>query len=140
MNYRIPSFPPQASELRLNESAATLDALRVSKRLSIGTRGTARWLGQFGKRLVCVRYREDPTTGRKFTTVELIVDERPPKAGTRLLLKIEYHESGLRQRAKDHGGQWDPKRKLWHLPCDAVESLGLQDRVVGKFPYVETKG
>lgn len=140
MDFRNRPMRSQVAALRLNENAATLDALRVTKRLSAGAHGTARWLGQFGKRLVCVRYREDPITGRKLTTVELIVDERAPKAGTRLLVKIEFHESGLRQRIRDHGGQWDHEHELWHLPYNAIEALGLQDRVLGKYPLVETKG
>lgn len=138
MNYLTLRQRPQAAALRTQESAKKLDALRVAKRLSIGTRGTARWLGQFGDKLVCVRYREDPTTGKRITTVELIVEERPPKAGTRLLVEIKFQESGLRQRVKEFGGQWDPSRKLWHLSYEAIQALGLQDRVIEKYPLVET--
>ena len=40
-----------------------------------GDRGTRRLTERFGKRLVCVRYRYDAASGRRFTTVELVVAE-----------------------------------------------------------------
>ena len=40
-----------------------------------GDRGTRKLVERYGKRLVCVRYRYDPVTQRRYTTVELIVAE-----------------------------------------------------------------
>lgn len=138
MNYRhrpqFPALPPE------RQPDAALDALRVTKRLRAGANGTARWTAQFGGRLVCVRYREDPRTGKRLTTVELIVDERPPKPSTQLLVKIKLGESGLRQRLKEYGAQWDADRELWRVSHQIVEALGLQERVVGKLPPMEKKG
>ncbi len=111
---------------------------RVSKRLKVGSSGTSRWMTQFGSRLVCVRYREEPQTGRKFTTVELVVDERPPNKNARFLVKIEFHESGLRQRIREHGGKWDAQRELWILPYSVIIALGLETRIIEKHPDMAT--
>jgi hypothetical protein len=40
-----------------------------------GQKGTKKLVTRFGDRLICVRYRYDTMRGKRFTTVELIVDE-----------------------------------------------------------------
>ncbi|MDF1556268.1 MAG: hypothetical protein P1P84_24585 [Deferrisomatales bacterium] len=61
--------------------------MKVGQTLTPGQRGTRRYQDRYGERLVCVRYRYDEATGRRYTTVELIEDEgtwRPhwqPRAG-----------------------------------------------------------
>jgi hypothetical protein len=40
-----------------------------------GQKGTKKLVTRFGDRLICVRYRYDTTRRKRFTTVELIVDE-----------------------------------------------------------------
>lgn len=45
-----------------------------------GDKGTLKHLDQYGDRLLFVRYRYDPETNTRLTTVELIVDERPARA------------------------------------------------------------
>jgi len=139
MYYRNRTQQPQAATFRAKESAEKLNALRVSKRLGVGQRGTARWIDRFGDKLVCVRYREDPRTGKRFTTVELIVDVREPKDDVQLLVEVKIQESGLRQRVKEHGGRWNPNRKLWQFSYASIQALGLEDRVVEKLPLVETR-
>jgi hypothetical protein len=42
-----------------------------------GQRGTKKLVRRFGERLICVRYRYDASQRKRFTTVELIVDEAP---------------------------------------------------------------
>ena len=49
----------------------------VLKKLSPAAAGAKRLTTRYGPSLVCVRYREDTARGRRLTTVELIVDERP---------------------------------------------------------------
>ena len=49
---------------------------KVIKKLSPGQPGTARWLQKFGARLVCVRYRGNPTRRVRTTTIEIVVDEK----------------------------------------------------------------
>lgn len=101
----------------------------VLKRLAPGAPGTQRWLDRYGESLVCVRYRQDETIGRRYTTVEIIVDERSYRDPT-ALVRIAYGETNLRRQAREQGGRWLPERKLWRLPLRAVQQLGLQNRVV----------
>jgi hypothetical protein len=65
---------------------------------------------RFGERLVCVRYRYDEATKRRFKTVELVVDEVPwervkrPDPVVRIRLSIE--EVRVREAVKTAGGRW----------------------------------
>ena len=113
---------------RISQGAA---AAAVVKKLSSGTAGTQRLLARFGAALVCVRYREDAEKNRRYTTVELVVDERPGKPSSSLV-RIGYQETALRQQVKMAGGKWDAQQKLWRLPKTAIRRLGLKDRVVLK--------
>ena len=112
--------------------------------LQPGQKGTKRLAKKYGDRLVCVRYRFDAETGRRYTTVELIEEtvEHPtgpkasrPQAGfapeQRLGIRVGYAESELRDRVKAAGGIWRPRHKLWELPYQDVVALGLESRVVG---------
>ena len=88
-------------------------------------------LTRFGAQLVCVRYREDATRNLRYTTVELVVDERPGKSASSLV-RIGYQETALRQQVMAADGTWDAQKKLWNLPKSAVRRLGLKDRIVPK--------
>ncbi len=101
----------------------------VLKKLGPGAPGARRLTERFGPALVCVRYREDAAGGRRLTTVELIVDQRPLPGGEQWV-KIDYDETELRARVKEAGGQWDARRKLWRLPKAVVRRLKLAARVV----------
>lgn len=108
----------------------------VLKKLSPAAAGAKRLATRFGQSLVCVRYREDTVRGRRFTTVELIIDERPlpPPAAVR----VAYEEVELRSQVKAAGGTWDGKRKLWLLPRAAVRKLKLAHRVVPEKSWIWT--
>jgi hypothetical protein len=49
--------------------------MRVLKRLRPGVNGTKRLHREYGKLLVCVRYRYDSERGKRVKTIELVVDE-----------------------------------------------------------------
>lgn len=51
--------------------------MEVHKTLNPGQPGTRRFLNRYGERLVAVRYRKDLLKQKSFTTIELIVDQRP---------------------------------------------------------------
>jgi len=51
--------------------------MEVEKTLRPGAQGTGKYMNRFGDRLVCVRHRIDRELGKRYTTVELILDERP---------------------------------------------------------------
>jgi len=101
-----------------------------------GKRGTRKWLNKYGDRLVCIRYRYDTNARRRFTTVELVVDESPwdgrPKASRNRLvdIKVRYDETELRERVKGMGGTWDPQRRVWTVGFAKVQALGLEDRII----------
>ena len=100
----------------------------VLKKLSPAAPGAKRLALRYGGALVCVRYREDAARGRRLTTVELIVDERPmpPPAAVR----VAFEETELRSAVKAAGGTWDAKRKLWMLPGATIRKLNLKKRIV----------
>ncbi|WP_322816587.1 hypothetical protein [Chloroflexus sp.] len=50
--------------------------MRTRLKLKPGQRGTKKLQALYGDRLICVRYRYDFETGRRFKTIELIVDEK----------------------------------------------------------------
>ena len=89
---------------------------------------------RYGDRLLCVRYRYYPQRGRRYKTVELIVEEAPwqpqrnPAAW--VWLRVAYGEEAVRERVKEAGGRWDAQRKLWRLPYRDVMSLRLEGRIV----------
>ena len=45
--------------------------------LKPGQKGTMRLVKEYGKALLCVRYRYDEARNVKLKTVEIIVDEKP---------------------------------------------------------------
>ncbi len=101
----------------------------VIKRMAPGASGTRRLAERFGESLVCVRYRENPARGLRYTTVEIIVGQRPFNAPEDLV-RVAFAETALRHKVKDAGVRWDRELRLWRLPCTAVRTLGLADRVV----------
>jgi hypothetical protein len=116
----------------------TIQQAGISKKLAPGQPGTKRYLRQFGDALVCVRYRTDTKTAKRYTTVEIVVDEKrlpqPVSPGgtdeaTLVALVIAYGETELRQRAKQAGAKWDQERKVWLLPYGIARKLGLHGRI-----------
>lgn len=100
----------------------------VIKKLPPAAPGAKRLTEHFGDALVCVRYREEAETGKRLTTVELIVAERPLPARTGV--RIAYGETELRRRVKAAGGIWDAEHKVWRLPKAVIRKLKLEQRVV----------
>lgn len=105
-----------------------------------GKDGTKKLLQRFGKRLVAVRYLYDAAAGRRYKTVELIVESQTWSPRPRRLrrtpddivaVRIHFHEAELRARAKALGGVWRPAQKIWELTWDAVRKLGIADRLAG---------
>ncbi|NTU63229.1 MAG: hypothetical protein HGB05_07455 [Chloroflexi bacterium] len=98
------------------------------KKLLPTSPGAKRLTERYGNALVCVRYREAAETGKRLTTVELIVAERPLPARTGV--RIAYGETELRSRVKAAGGIWDAEHKVWRLPKSVIRKLQLEQRVV----------
>jgi len=70
--------------------------------------------------------------------VELIIDEQDWVPGVvfptteRVLLRVGYGETELRETVKATGGFWDPAQKAWVLPWRTVVELGLEQRIIAK--------
>jgi hypothetical protein len=98
---------------------------RVVKKLNPMQPGAQRWSQRYGDALVCARYRVDESGERRYTTVELCVDEAPTVASrdraTIVGVRIAYEETALRHKARDAGGQWDRATKVWRLPRDRAK-------------------
>ena len=111
--------------------------------LKPGQNGTKRLTEKYGDRLVCVRYKYDEGSRKRFTTVELIEEESdsaikpslPTKAHShhasqRLAVQVDYWDRELREKVKAAGGIWRPRQKLWEMCYEDVVALGLESRVV----------
>ncbi len=117
--------------------------MKVIKTLQPGKDGTRRFQRQYGDRLVCVRYRHDPRTGRRLTTVELIAEEQYPRHEiarrlparlanpNRLVhVRIQIHERDLQARIKAAGGVWLAKQRVWEIRLGDALDLNLGKRIV----------
>jgi len=113
-----------------------------------GDPGTLKLMERYGDRLVSVRYRYDATRGKRFKTIELIVEEQdwspvqeahpapvptsPPEAHftPRVPVRIRFNEKDLQRAMKAIGGNWGPGKKLWYAPEEYVRRIGLANRIV----------
>ncbi len=112
----------------------------VLKTLKPGDNGTKRLSSRYGDRLVCVRYRQDKARNRRYTTVEIIVDEgpieqnklyrlAPEERGLLVNIFIAHQDSETRAKVLEAGGVYQPESKLWKLALGKVVKLGLIDRM-----------
>jgi len=107
---------------------------RVGLKLKPGARGTKSLVREYGKKLVCVRYRYDGTAGRRYKTAEIIVDEVPwvaRNSGKEVCVVVHFEEKQLRDKVKAAGARWSTSRKAWKMPYKTAVSLGLRQRIVG---------
>jgi hypothetical protein len=83
--------------------------------------------------LICVRYRDDAIAGKRYKTVELIIDEWSDSAAGRdddwVKVRIGYYERGMRDLVKSAGGYWDREKRVWWLRMVEVKRLGFEGRV-----------
>jgi len=111
--------------------------------LKPGQNGTKRLTEKYGDRLVCVRYKYDDGSRKRFTTVELIEEESdwaikpslPTKehshpTSQRIAVQVDYWDTELREKVKAAGGIWRPRQKLWEMRYEDVVALGLESRVI----------
>jgi len=110
--------------------------LRTRLTLKPGRSGTRDLVEQYGSKLVCVRYRYDDELGIRYKTVELIVDEKPwkpPSARYRptdlVHIRIDDHESQLRDAIKLLGGRYDRPTRTWLVAYAAISALRLTNRI-----------
>ena len=115
---------------------------RITKRLAPDQPGAKKLAQRFGDELVCVRYRQDPAAGHRYTTVEIVVDDGPILNDRRLppvvYLRIAAGELALQRSVRQEGAEWDRQRRAWRISKEAMLRLQLQHRVVRKYPPVAT--
>jgi len=114
--------------------------MRIKTSLKPGQKGTKKWSDIYGKQLVSVRYRYDEKKKKRYTTIEVIVEEtkwQPDKevvarfnSTDRLGIKVAGYELELRAQVKNAGGIWRPRQKVWELPYNQILALGLEERIV----------
>ena len=86
-----------------------------------------------------MRYVYDASAGRRLKTVELVVESVPWSARGRkprrqdddvVYVRIAYHETELRERAKRLGAIWRQPQKLWVNTFRDSKRLGIENRIV----------
>jgi hypothetical protein len=83
--------------------------------------------------LVCVRYRYDDQRRKRFTTIEIIVEESawsPPEKQEIVGLRVEFQETELQRCVKQAGGKWNSAKRVWEIHYDQAVELGLKKRIV----------
>lgn len=96
-----------------------------------GQKGTKALQAEFGRRLVCVRYKYDAQKRKRYKTVELIVEEKDwMPAGSVVEVRLGPTEHELQGQVKASGGCWDNKKRAWRLAFAEAARLGLAGRVV----------
>jgi hypothetical protein len=116
----------------------TLPQTHVAKRIAPTQPGAIKLAEQYGDRLVCVRYRHDPTGRYRYTTVELVVSQsrikpRAERKEARLkivALRLGNAERDLHHLVRAHGAVWDGKAQLFYLRHTVAQALGLLNRAV----------
>ena len=118
---------------RRDDMEAVYAGTHVVKRLRSSQHGAIKWARRYGDALVCVRYRHDAQGHRRYTTVELVVDEAPIERRARLDdtvgVRIAYGEEQLRQRARLNGARWERELSLWTMSRRIAKKLGLLSRI-----------
>ena len=107
----------------------------ITKTLQPGDMGTLNLVETYGEQLVCVRYRVDENTKKRYTTVELIVEEKPFRRRTPrycVLVKIKFEETELRDRVKAAGARWNSQEKSWLMDYRVAMKMKLKDRIIRK--------
>ena len=109
--------------------------MEITKTLQPGDMGTLNLAESYGEQLVCVRYRVDENTRTRYTTVELIIDEKPFRQRTTrfsVLVRIKFEETELRDRVKATGARWNSEEKAWLMDYKIATKMKLKDRIIKK--------
>ncbi len=109
--------------------------MEITKTLQPGDMGTINLIETYGDQLVCVRYRSDEKRQKRYTTVELIIDEKPMQRRTprySALVRIKYEEIELRDRVKAAGARWNSEEKAWLMDYRLATKMKLKDRIIRK--------
>lgn len=107
--------------------------------LKPGQNGTKRLQAQYGKSLLCVRYRYDAILGVRLKTAELVVEEKPGcpmflfQDSDMVPVEVRFEETELREKLRRMRARWDSQQKLWLLPFRLVRGTELEARIPKEF-------
>jgi hypothetical protein len=107
--------------------------------LKPGQNGTKRLLAQYGKALLCVRYRYDVTRGVRLKTVEHVEEEKPGcpmflfQDSDMVPVEVRFEETELREKLHRIRARWDSHQKLWLVPYRLVRGTELEARIPEEF-------
>ena len=122
--------------------AKNVAASRITKKLLPQQPGAKTLAVQYGPALVCVRYRLDQTQGRRYTTVELLVDEGParihPKTLQPVYIRLANSEKVLWRAMLNEGAQWDKTHYAWRITYAAAKRLHIHHRALTECPPVDS--
>ncbi len=114
-------------------------------KLKAGQKGTKKLSEKYGDKLVCVRYRYDETSGKRYKTVELILEQTnwtPPKKqypdNALVPVHIGFTDTASRVKAKAAKGRWDPEEKLWFIRYGNIKGTSLEKHIILYAFSVET--
>jgi len=116
-----------------------LKDMKTHCHLKPGQKGTRRLVEQYGKSLLCVRYRYDQDRGIRLKTVEIIVEEKPwnPqfrfRDGDMAPVAVGFGETELREKLRKARAKWDPQAKLWLVPYRLIRGTELEARIPEEF-------
>lgn len=107
---------------------------RVVKKLAPSRPGAIKLAQRYGKSLVCVRHRIDPSGQLRVTTVELVVDTAPIQTSPQQVVAVnnDVTDRTMRSALLKSGATWDPKGKVWLMPMKVARALRLQNSVTKK--------
>ena len=120
--------------MRCDHPPAHLPMLRTRLTLKPGRPGTMDLLGEYGDRLLCVRYRYDTERQTRYKTAEVIVEEAPwsptqPFVATDIVeLRIRPKERTLRHAARLLGARPTPTTHTWRTTYAVARILLLTTR------------
>lgn len=124
-----------------------MEMMRV---LRPGQNGTKQLLKEYGNKLLCVRYRYNYHSCKRYKTIEIVVseqdwqpppahpqEERPPVQTERIstrevAVQIGWQERELQHALRKIGARWISQERLWYAREDLVRQLDLEHRIVRK--------
>ena len=111
--------------------------MKTRVKLKPGQKGTKRLTEQYGDALICVRYRYDAKTCKRYKTVEIVVSEAdwtPPPAkfpdGSLVPLKIDVKDTAAQEQLRAVGGRWDRQKQVWFVPYGCIAGTNLERFIV----------
>jgi hypothetical protein len=111
--------------------------MKTRVKLNPGQKGTKRLSEQYGDALICVRYRYDAKTRKRYKTVEIVVSEAdwtPPPAkfpdGAIVPLKIGVKETAAQEQVRSVGGRWNRLQQVWFVPYGCIAGTKLEKLIV----------